>query len=977
DDTPVIDVPSGTVIDLNVNSAAQSVEVFLVLDMSGSMSASDTGITHTFPDGTSAVLTRMQAMLLAVGDLAQAYVDQDIEATFTIVSFGENAIIPAEYHNISAADIAPAFSGFTAVGDFTPVLLALLGRTGSGPYIDSRTTNYDAAMQVVEGLLTDSMAATPDGGRSVYFLTDGDPTTPPADWAGFMNQHPDQWEFYSVSMGVEVSDTGKDLLVSIAGGDSEHLVDVNNFGDLTDSLTSLVKPSGGNLLDGLAINSADGWWLSAVWIDGVYYKININSAEGRHSQEITLINGAKLVVYEDGRYELNSEGAFGVIKSAVKLEITDYDGDVVTSSQLSLESAPAVFSLHEAGLANGSSSNSGLASDIIGLLDPTCPTPNQLSWDLSGVGGIKADGNLDDTYSTLTWSQSNGVLIGKAEGVDIIRITPEFKSGIFTGKVTAELLKPLEHGTGAQNEALEIPLKLTQKDIFSGVQVQTDVTIIVKDDAPSFKSGQTSYHMSTIPATAQDVLFVMDGSSSGASLQSGVMYMGHELQGFQGMLLSIGLLAQAYVESGIEAYFTLAPTGSLSYLSPGYIRISAEEVVSRFSPVLNAQDWDTFYTEAMDLFMAVRPYTVYATDYDMAAKAILDFANILPGNTDASVFWMCGSRHQVTSSWSNWQAVSQAGGPRSEMDIYGLAMVNGNLQASDTGTLSNLIANANGTYMQLNGLQGLTDSLIDAAIPLEVTGSMFTDLEMQPGADGMLLTTVKIGNTVYRVDEASPEGLSTGLITLPNGATLIVYADGRYVVNSARMTAALNTTIQLTVRDNDGDVVSSEELVFSLSSQKAKSLMGARSLSMDAMMFDQDTTPGVGAETLYGGAGADMFVFANDASEYVFVDFNKAEGDIAVKVGDEPLPGVSGIEPATDVRFVADVLQDHRITVTDSENHLLKGAGINDHKLDVEGALYDNVLQGGSGDDVIFGGSGNNLLAGGDGNDHIIGGSDN
>ena len=133
---------------------------------------------------------------------------------------------------------------------------------------------------------------------------------------------------------------------------------------------------------------------------------------------------------------------------------------------------------------------------------------------------------------------------------------------------------------------------------------------------------------------------------------------------------------------------------------------------------------------------------------------------------------------------------------------------------------------------------------------------------------------------------------------------------------------------------------------------------------------------GAGDDSLLGGKGADVFLFNAEEGNDTIGDFNRAEGDIIVNVGDGVFGNIDGDFTASDVRAVKDVQHGHEITITDSNNHLLVGAGINSDRIEVDGVKYDNVLKGGSGDDVIFGGSGNNLLIGGSGNDHIIGGPD-
>lgn len=131
---------------------------------------------------------------------------------------------------------------------------------------------------------------------------------------------------------------------------------------------------------------------------------------------------------------------------------------------------------------------------------------------------------------------------------------------------------------------------------------------------------------------------------------------------------------------------------------------------------------------------------------------------------------------------------------------------------------------------------------------------------------------------------------------------------------------------------------------------------------------------GKGNDRLTGGTGADIFLFNAGEGNDTITDFSRAQGDIVVKVGGGSFGPITGSYDVQDVHNVVDVKQGHFVNVTDSNNHMLVGAGYSGSKINAGGGLYDNVLEGGNGDDVIYGGRGNNLLSGGNGNDHIFGG---
>ncbi|HVI88964.1 MAG TPA: hypothetical protein VM659_11705 [Dongiaceae bacterium] len=181
-----------------------------------------------------------------------------------------------------------------------------------------------------------------------------------------------------------------------------------------------------------------------------------------------------------------------------------------------------------------------------------------------------------------------------------------------------------------------------------------------------------------------------------------------------------------------------------------------------------------------------------------------------------------------------------------------------------------------------------------------------------------------------------------------------------------------------------------------------------------------DTLFGKGTAFLYGGSGADTFVFDTSTSFYVTIgDFDFAQDKLGFTIADAGAPGIlddleSSITKITDVAQgggayrltiyfnngsvidvndytkggvtdIAQVVDDASSQLVGYENRYIQGTVDNDMITGTDsadiliGADGNDILTGGKGDDILVGGAGNDTFNFnvGDGNDTIVDGSYN
>ncbi|SMC29733.1 VCBS repeat-containing protein [Andreprevotia lacus DSM 23236] len=366
-------------------------------------------------------------------------------------------------------------------------------------------TDYDDAIKAVQ----DNYGTPPTAAKTyVYFVSDGEPTgsdgTNPntiepserADWVNFLTGKVD--EVYAIGIGSGVSQTDSDLLDvawSSSGNDAGNVKLISTADDLSGTLTSIAQ-SNGNVtsnddfgLDGAGSPKlvsvsydADGSGPGAATVytfDATHHAYTINLGAGRGT----------LVLHDDGSYTYTpASGSSNGAPFTVQYTIQDADGSQSTASMLFdpngtpvVGTAPSI-TVSEEGLpganpdttGNTDTTNLALRSGTIAITDPDSTDFN--------LRFAAPTATLTSGGTALSWSGAGtGVLIGMANGVEIIRISQSDTHGGYQ----VQLSGSLDHATAGQEDVKSFGVLVTVDDgAAANNTTTTTLTVNVEDDSP-------------------------------------------------------------------------------------------------------------------------------------------------------------------------------------------------------------------------------------------------------------------------------------------------------------------------------------------------------------------------------------------------------------------------------------------------------------------------------------------------------------
>jgi uncharacterized protein YegL len=497
--------------------------------------------------------------------------------------------------------------------------------------------------------------------------------------------------------------------------------------------------------------------------------------------DLYLSNGQIMYAYH-ATYGVNGD------QEKISFQVTDSDGDSVSRTlgiTLKDNIPSAFFNLDEAGLPFGSlAPGHGEASDFSTLTGQALQAgATGIVWDMTRMPVVKADGDLNGTYSTVTWQQEGNILKGYADGKLVMSVEPQFDaSGHFTGSLATNMYRPLQHGLpgSASDDLLNLDFVFQQTG--SGAPLDSAIRISVRDDAPSRNddAGKTLEIMEAKVAEAE-VYLVLDvsGSISSANMTLQVN--------------AIRALAQAYIDNGINSSFSLVTFGSgaIIYLS----HVSPQELLDtiKTSADIDTQRGNTYYNTGIDALMYDMAFSVNNPLRDDVPKTVYFISDGAP----SSSYWTAAHQAQ----WNAYRA-------EHEFEVWALgvgsAMTTGssgyNSLVTVAGDASHVLAVSN--YNQLG-------SQLVNLLP-KSTSNIFDTLG---SADVATVVSVTINGAVYALNQVDAAGLHhTGPITLPNGSVIDFYENGVYNLRADNVSQDFSANISFNLRDADGDTYSTDTM---------------------------------------------------------------------------------------------------------------------------------------------------------------------
>lgn len=515
----------------------------------------------------------------------------------------------------------------------------------------------------------------------------------------------------------------------------------------------------------------------------------------------------KLIVKWDAatqtvKYDFAGTYGFKDDTEEITFTLRDSEGDAGTSSFTITpkENIPgAIFNVDEAGLSFGSHHAGYGDTSQTHTLDAKYmnPAATSIEWNVTAIADIYADGDRDGQYQKVTWLQVGNSLRGFADGEMVMEVRPDFTGGVFSGKFTTTMHSAFKHGDPATSPVtdseLYLNLEFTQ---VGGTDTPASVSVVIKDDMPlSSGSDKVIIEVNESGQRLEDVYLVLDTSGS-----MGVTATNYNQSWFK-QVEAVRQLAQAYVDNNITSRFTVivfkegaAVVDSLAGVTPHALLEILKPDSSAYT-LLHANPnvmGDTGYTKALELLMA-------EIDKSMTR-------NTSKGMEKAVYFVTDGAQNaQVDEYWDTWTPYLDA--HRDNIKTFALG-VNFDYTAERWDSLVHITGDPSRVF-EVQDFDHLAEQLV-ALIP-DVTGDLLAAIA---SADLTTVTaaTITLNNGAsesFALDQwdADKGMMSTGPIELAaGGVKLIIYENGEYKLTSANIEETLTATIQLTLRDADGDV---------------------------------------------------------------------------------------------------------------------------------------------------------------------------
>lgn len=285
DDAPFRNPGFSTGIDI-VKGSVQPQDVYLLMDVSGSISRRE---------GEWAVE--------AVKALAKSYIDNGIDAVFTISTFNKYA--DTYFVQVTAQEV---------INNLNWKLIRHCG--GS--------TNYEVGLKETMSLM-EAANNSPYSSwhQQMYFISDGKQNAGEkylTNWSAYRDSRGDDLDVVALCVEkCKVSAKAYQNMLKVCG-DPEDYYHVKDYSALLNQMVELVTTeSSGDMYSFFA--SADKTILTDIEYAGKLYHI------GENGTTINLGDGIKMTVYQDGKYTIQSTKNTSDITKDITLHVRDADGD--------------------------------------------------------------------------------------------------------------------------------------------------------------------------------------------------------------------------------------------------------------------------------------------------------------------------------------------------------------------------------------------------------------------------------------------------------------------------------------------------------------------------------------------------------------------------------------------------------------------------------------------------------------------------
>lgn len=603
-----------------------------------------------------------------------------------------------------------------------------------------------------------------------------------------------------------------------------------------------------------------------------------------------------------------NRGTQGVVET-ITYTLVDKDQDTEKESfviKLEDDVKEAYLTLDEAALSFGSNTpGSGERTDEDELRDLAFDRTVDIEWDVASIANsigydLKADGDRDGQYDSITWVADGANLLGYADGEVAIRISAIFEgegaNRHFTGKITAELLRAFEHGKAEGNDLeLKFDVKFNQIDS-SGDKVPSTVEVKIVDDSPFTGTKEHPIVVEEVPERFEEVFIVLDFSDT-------MKYEAHTGDGrkrWQVALDSLVALAESYEKNGITANFTITAFASTATLNPAFDGISGEDFLALYNGMKSSMGETAARQQLYDLLSQKNMGVTIgsATSYQNATQALMDQLNKAMDPNDPradhekTVFFMTDgmSTDGAPTAWYEYLRNHP-----DDFTVFTIGMGGDEIKEQAKNMLTEMAGGDDSHFVMVENFGDLEEELQNLIKP--VSGDLLENIGSADGNDIQFMwilpstingsetkDQVKNGKDVITVDFNGKDSVMLTLGDEANPVKIVVYKDGTYEVVSGNVAKDFYYRIVIDLVDKDGDAAETEAITLII--KDAKPIAYDNIANYDVHAASDSNMSGDGAG--FNGSNGSGWTFTPGSGS--FVDQNDAKVTVPIAAGNAQLP---------------------------------------------------------------------------------------